>query len=237
MPPKARRKAPVAAVSVLVPYRTAGDDHREQAWSFLAGRWFATHPTWELVTGDAPTEEWRKGLAVADALTRSSGEILVIADADVWCDDLDQAVAAVAAGAGWAVPHHRVLRLTAAASAEVYATGSWPAVRTTFTYAQRPYPGHPGGGIVVLRRDAYEVCPIDRRFAGWGQEDNSWALALRLAYGQEWRGTADLWHLWHQPQARRSRSVGTPAGAALHRRYYQARNNRAAMAQLVGELQ
>jgi len=43
---------------------------------------------------------------------------------------------------------------------------------------QRPYPGYPGGGITVLPRSTYTEVPLDLRYEGWGQEDESWAHAL-----------------------------------------------------------
>lgn len=221
-------------VSVLVPWRDTGAADRAAAWKYLRGLWQARHPDWQIVEGDAPGAAWRKGLAVADALTRADGDIIVIADADVWCDDVAEAVKAVRSGAArWAMPHYRLLRLTSVATAEVYRSGQWPRRRTATTYAQRPYPGHPGGGMVVMTRSTYARAPIDPRFTGWGQEDDSWAIALRCLVGQAWRGTADLWHLWHAPQARQSRTVGNSAGFSLFRQYQRAAKDRRRMATLV----
>jgi hypothetical protein len=88
---------------------------------------------------------------------------------------------------------------------------------------------------VVLTRGAYDLAPIDPRFVGWGQEDESWALALGCLAGPSWRGTAELWHLWHEPQVRQSRSVGSAASLALHQRYVRARRDPRRMAALVAE--
>lgn len=222
------------AVSVLVPWRDNGAADRRDAWKHVRGLWEAAHPDWQIVEGDAPGRAWRKGLAVLDALSRADADVLVIADADVWCDGIGEAVNAVVSGrARWAMPHHRVLRLTSVASAEVYRSGRWPRHRTVTTYAQRPYPGHPGGGMVVMTRAAYAAAPIDTRFAGWGQEDDSWAIALRSLVGPGWRGTADLWHLWHAPQARQSRAIGSAANLALFRQYQRAAKDRKRMTALV----
>lgn len=243
MPPRARKttakaatiEKPKAAVSVLVPWR-AGDPDRDQAWAYLRGYWSGAYPEWQIVEGSCPDgEPWRKGVAVADALSRAEANVIVIADADVWCDGVDEAVTAVRFGAGWAIPHHRVLRLTSVASQLVYETAEWPRHRTTLTYAQRPYPGRPGGGIVVTTKAMYAQAPIDTRFCGWGQEDESWALTLRLLAGKEWRGTADLWHLWHQPQKRMSRVAGSQSGVALYKRYVAAARNEPRMRALVSE--
>lgn len=157
---------------------------------------------------------WRKGVAVADALTRTDADVLVVSDADVVCDDLPDAIAAVVAGAAWAVPHTRVRRLTTAATDQVLA-GAIP----HGPLEERPYRGILGGGIVVLPRDVYVEAPIDPRFVGWGQEDESWGLALSNRYGWPVRGSGDLWHLWHPPQPRTSRGVGSAESLDLFRQY------------------
>src|SRR5688572_5036123 len=228
--------ATVAPVAVLVPYRPTGPD-RAAAWEHVQALWQATHPTWQLCVADSPGERWCKAAAVGAALAETDAPMLVVADADVWCDGVGAAVAAVRAGAAkWAVPHARVCRLTSVASARVYETGPWPLRRVTTTYAQPPYPGKLGGGMVVLGRDTYLATPLDPRFVGWGQEDESWALALRCMAGREWRGTEDLWHLWHTPQTRQSRSVGSRESFALYRRYCGAVRDRGRMRGLIGEI-
>lgn len=198
--------------------------------------WAERFPTWQLVEGHCPDGPWRKGLAVADALSRAEHDVIVVADADVWTDGVEEAVVKVRAGVAWAVPHHRVLRLTPIATEEAIASGEWPKVRTSLTYMQSPYIGHPGGGMVVLTKDLYRRAPIDPRFEGWGQEDDSWAHALRVMAGREWRGTADLWHLWHPTPPRMSREFGSAASKRLYLRYARARD-RVTMGRLLAEHQ
>lgn len=222
-------------VAVLVPYRPSGHD-RVAAWEHVCSLWAARHPTWQVVAADSPADgPWCKAAAVAAALAQTDAPVLVVADADVWCDGVGAAVDAVRAGAAWAVPHYRVLRLTSSASATVYETGLWPTRRTSATYAQPPYPGRIGGGMTVLSRDLYASTPLDPRFTGWGQEDEAWALALRRIAGKEWRGVEDLWHLWHKPQPRRSRTVGSRESYVLYRRYATAARDLTRMRGLVAE--
>ena len=229
-PPAGPEVAPVE-VSVLVPARL--DRERRDLWEFLRPRWEKLG--YEIVEGSC-VGPWRKAAAVADALSRASGQILVIADADVWCDGVPQAVARVKAGVGWAIPHYLVRRLTLPATLTVLGSGDWPVRRVTTTYAQRPYPGRPGGGIVVLSRESYAKVPMDPRFVGWGQEDESWALALGTMLGRSWRGTADLWHLHHEPAPRQSRQFGSSASQQLHRRYTTASRQPKRMAALLAEM-
>lgn len=215
MPPK--KKA--LGVSVLVPWRETPE--RAPLWGHLRARW--ERLGWQVVEGDCGEGPWRKGAAVADALSRAEHDLLVVADADVWTEGVAEAVNAVNVGARWAIPHNRVLRLTPKATLQVLELGkfSGPAAET---YMERPYVGHPGGGMVVLTRALYDEAPIDPRFAGWGQEDDSWALALRVLAGRPWRGLEDLWHLYHSPQPRQSRVVGSRESRMLWKRYERARD-------------
>lgn len=215
------------SVDVLIPWRP-GCEHRQRAFDWvtirhaIAGR--------NILIGEHDTGPWCKAAAVHSALEDSTADILVIHDADVWTDELQRAVDKVAAGAPWAIPHQWVHRLDPAATDELLATG-----RPGDTLDQEPYVGHPGGGIVVLTRDTYLDCPLDPRFVGWGQEDDAWAHALTTLAGRPWRGAADLIHLWHPPQERRDRHVGSDQGHRLYRRYCAAARKREAMRLLVDE--
>lgn len=216
------------SVSVVVPWRAAPG--RERVWDWVRGRWLAKHPSWQIVTGEAPAGPWRKALAVADGAKRATGDILIVADADVVVEDIETAVDAVVGGAPWAMPHRMVHRLTEDSTRALLggSAGYGP-------LAQGPYEGHPGGGLVVLPRALLDDVPLDPRFAGWGQEDDAWALALRTLAGPEWRGEEILWHLWHPPQERLSRAVGSLDGAALFERYRAAAGDPSRVRALLAE--
>lgn len=213
-------------VEVIVPWRP-GCEHREVALAWVAPRY-----PWPVTVATAPDGPWCKAAAVTTAAAASSAEILVIADADVWCDGTELAVQAVIDGHPWAIPHTRVHRLTPGATAVMLA-GREP--DPAYRVEERPYRGVMGGGIVVLPRETYLHCPLDPRFTGWGQEDISFGLALQTLAGTRWRGTADLIHLWHPPQPRMSRKIGSVYGRRLHHRYELALNDPAAMSRLVEE--
>lgn len=211
----------MARVSVVVPWR-GGCPHREVAWRWVRPRLEATFPDWQIATGECPDGPWVKALAVADALERTDGDVVVMHDADVWCDRLGEAVRSVVDGTRvWATPHRTVHRLTAEATAAVLAGGELAG-----KLEQAPYRATLGGGIVVLGRATYDDCPLDPRITGWGQEDEAWALALRVLHGRQGRlgrGVGQLWHLWHPPQPRLTRRVGSDANVALTNRYRAAR--------------
>lgn len=219
-------------VDVLIAWRP-GCPHRVRALEHIQDRYAGNHPAWTVTLGSCPPGPWVKALAVAAALTAATAEILVIADADVWSDDLAAAVAAVEDGAAWAIPHRSVHRLTEDATSRVLA-GASP---TGMALQERAYRGVEGGGIVVLRRDTYKACPLDTRFEGWGSEDEAWGFALRSLFGAPWRPTrhAPLIHLFHPPQPRAKRSRGSLASWELRKRYARALNDPAAMTALIQE--
>jgi hypothetical protein len=218
------------SVAVVVPWR-GGCAHRQRAWEWVQARYVEQHPDWGVIEAPGP-EPWSKGAAVNPVVEATYAEIVVVADADVWCDGLERAVYAIACGeANWGMPHRQVHRLSQAGTAAVYAGEAWEGQPVD----QRPYVGVWGGGIVVARRETLLETPIDHRFVGWGQEDAAHALALHTLANRGWRGTVDLVHLFHPPQPRMTRARGSAEGWELYRRYCRARNNPAAMATLLEE--
>lgn len=177
--------------------------------------------------------EWCKARAVAEALRGVSADVLVIADADVWVATVSHVVEAVRAGHQWGYPHRGIRRLTAAATEAVLA-GADPDRITD--YDEPPTRAHPGGGVVVVRREVYDETPLDPRFVGWGHEDDAWGLALHTIHGRPAKGNGRLIHLWHPPQERIDRRRGSEANLALFGRYRAALNNPARMRALLEEV-
>ncbi len=228
-----RRKS----VSVIVPWRDP-DPHRERIWAWLFQK-FEAHPDWQIVLAtDGLEGEFSRSRAIMNGVRQSFGDVIVVSDADVWSEGLVGAVDAVRGGAKWAIPHRLVHRLTEAASERVIA-GEDPAVflDDAAAHDEQPYRGRPCGGLVVLPRAIAERIPPDARFVGWGGEDDAWALALKTLAGRPWRGEAPLWHLWHPPQPRLSRSVGSEANIGLVSLYAQAMGNERRMRQLIDQAQ
>lgn len=219
--------------SVVIPWRDSGDPHRAAALAWVLGWWQRTHPDWPVVVGECQDGPWVKATAVADGISRCPDGVVVIADADVWCQGVAAAVEAVEAGRRWAIPHQDVYRLDEDATAVVLAGGQPDPARL----AQAPYGGMPGGGLMVITTRLWRRCPMDPRFEGWGQEDQAWGAALWTLHGPPWRGTAPLWHLWHEEPPRRNRRVGSLDGARLAERYEQAQTSPTAMAAVIGEIE
>lgn len=221
------------SIAVLIPWRTTDCPHRTRALQWVVARHAAN--AWPVVIGRHDEGPWNKALAVDDALSQTTAETLLIADADVWCDGLPKAVRAVEDGAAWAVPHGSVHRLSERATAQALAGEHLSYLSSAIDLLERAYLGIEGGGIVVLRRDTYDACPLDARFEGWGGEDESLGLALRCLRGPAWRGREPLMHLFHPPQPRVTRSTGSEESRALRRRYALARRDPEAMKSLIEE--
>lgn len=217
---------PRPSPEVLVAWRPSSPE-RLAAWEWARGRY-----RWPVRLCEAPGGPWCKARAINPSLAaRDPAQVVVVTDADVWSEGVEDAVAAVEDGAAWAIPHRDVHRLTRDATAAVLAGADWRGA----PLEQAPYRGVRGGGYVVARAETLLRAPLDARFAGWGQEDVSWGLALHTLFGQPWRGDADLVHLWHPPQARMTRKYGSEAGRSLWRRYARAFGNPDEMQALIGE--
>ncbi len=213
-------------VAVLIPF--AGDcPYRKVAFDWVRGRYISAG--FDVVIGNGDADRWCKADAVHDALTRTTAELLVVADADVWSDELPQAIAAVEAGAKWAIPHRQVWRLTKDSTPTFMADpGLHPGTEETHTPML-------GGGLVVIARDRYLDTPLDPRFVGWGGEDQAWGLALRTLHGPPEQIRGRLYHLWHPPQQRRSRVRGSVENTALVARYGERQDDPAGMRALIEE--
>lgn len=172
-----------------MPWRPTAD--RLPGWRFLFPLWLREYG--HLITADA-AGEWCKGRAVAAGVSESDADVLVISDADVWCTETRRAVEAVEAGAKWAVPHARILRLSAEATADVLA-GDGSDWSTRGSLERPPHRAVSGGGMVVMRREVFEACPMP---VMGRREDEVWQTQLVPRFGRPWRGTADLFHLWHE---------------------------------------
>ena len=220
-------------VSLVVPYR-AGDPWREAAWEWVQVRY---PPEWEQVLGQCAPGPFNRSEAILEGASRASGDVLVVADADVWCDATVDAVAQVQDGKAWAVPHRRIYRLSKESTTRVLFGAPWHGLPLSEDNRQdrRPYIGNAGGTLLVLSRAALEKAPPDPRFMGWGQEDEAWGCALRTLVGPVRRGVADLVHLWHPAQPRLDRRKGNPENVQLWQRYRRAEGSRPRMAALVDE--
>lgn len=212
--------------------------HRQAALAWVARQW-ADIGHVGIRLGKPNSDGWCKAEAVGNAIADQPGDILVVTDADVFSPGVVEAIQRVRDGAPWVIPHHKVHRLSPEATTDVLnGRNPHPGMPLDPFHEGLPgiaYAGVMGGGIVVCRRDVYGQCPLDPRFTGWGQEDESWGLALRCLYGPPVRLSEPLWHLWHPPQPRLNRGTGSEAGMALYKRYSKVRRRPEQMRALIDE--
>ena len=214
-------------ISAVVPW-SPGCPYRERVLPWVLDRLRGLVD--EVVVGET-SGQWCKAAAVANGLERASGDVLIVHDADVFIEDsawVEECVGALEEHA-WASPHDWVNRLTSMTSNERVMAGSNP-----WAEPRNRHEAFLGGGIVVLRRSTYEDCPLDRRYVGWGQEDESWANALATLHGKPFRGDRALWHLFHPPQERINRRWGSTESMELCAEYEAATGNVEAMRTLIG---
>jgi hypothetical protein len=213
-----------SSVAVVVPWRD-GCPHRGAALAWVGAMFTLHHPDWQIVLGRSPEGPFNRSAAIIDGAQRSDGDVIVVADGDVWTD-YGPAVTHCAEF-GWARPHRLVHRLSAESTERVLAGADWQGLPLSVDNGQdhKPYRGFDTGTAIVVARDVlFDISP-DVRFVGWGHEDQAWGRALRVLHGEPWRGDADLVHLWHPPQPRRSRSVGSVESKRLWQRYKAADRN------------
>lgn len=227
--------------ALLVPFRFDEDSARDRAWRYVRSYYQHTHSGMTVTVGTChPKEPWSKGVAVRRAFDRTKDDVLVVADADVLVppDCLAECVETVQAGTPWAQPHGRVYRLSHVQSAHAMESLT-PRISELSTEAleRRSHACVPGGGIVVVSRDAFEtVRGIDPRFVGWGGDDISFARALDTLCGEGVHLAGAMWHLWHPRAPRRRGNRASEASEELAARYLRASGNVADMNVLVGEV-
>lgn len=225
-------------VSLVVPFSPDGAE-RSRNWAFLKARYEVLYPGWQIVEADDPgTGGWSKGRAVAAALEDATGDVCIVADADVMVSRaaLAEAVGALEQGAAWVIPHRLVYRLTQAATQAVFdgtLTGPVPLPRRHVTRVRK---GPAGGGLVVADTESVrEVGGIDPRFLGWGGEDISFGRALDTLIGEHTRLADTMWHLHHPPMGRRVGDRASEQSELLASRYLEANGDPVAMRALCDE--
>jgi hypothetical protein len=204
--------------AVIVPFR-ATTPERQTNWAWVRARYADHHPDWEIILAEQSAGEWVKARALEPALAGAPDDVIVIADADLWCDGLGPAVEAVRAGAGWAIPHGTVYRLSERATRLVL-DGADPHGQET-QEDEDPYAATAGGGFIVSQRRTLLEIPPDPRFLGSSGMDVAWGFALRCLAGEPWRGTATAFHLWHPWDKRSDRVGGLPRSSLWLRRRYR----------------
>ncbi len=230
-------------VSILVPFRSEAGTPRRRNWLWLRKRWQALFPDYELVTGTDKGQPFSKSVAVNDAYSKASGDVLVIADADSWCEpgQIRRAIDYASSRGVLVVPWVNAYRLTERHSEQILKMP--PNTLDPVSQEMRrgiedytPSPSTAAMVIVVMRDDFERVGGFDPRFRGWGAEDVSFALACRTLVGKTKILMGESFALYHQrPRTEGRRVWDKDTGehnAALGQLYWDAENKIHAMTAL-----
>lgn len=193
-------------ISLLVPFRpTSTRDPRIRTWKWLEKRWGYLLPEAELCVGtDTGGEPFSKSVAVNDAYAKSSGDMLVIADADSWVErpGLMMGIEAAARKEHLVVPWWRAFRLAKEDSDKILKMPFDARVPVTKDAKDRATDSGPAPDsaamVIVLQRSAFErVGGFDPRFRGWGSEDVSFGLSCWTLLGRNEYNMGEAYALYH----------------------------------------
>jgi hypothetical protein len=231
-------------VSLIVPYRPdprweqrtpklVDGANRSEIWDWCRTRWERLFPDFELVTGAPDGPEMNRSKARNLAVESSTGEILVIADADTVapsgqiCEALDKVREEEAA---WVIAYERYIQLDGPATRKYLALD--PIHRIPPPVQPRWETSAGNAGMLVMHRDAWDIVGgYDERFIRWGWEDWAIADALETLVHPQVRVPGYVLHFCHP----RDRDRSKRQGEALAKRYTAAHGDRAAMLAILAE--
>jgi hypothetical protein len=210
-----RRKG--QGISILIPFRANVDQiQRLRNVVWLKRYWKAQLPGAEIIIGKDPQVEgspFSKSVAVNDAASKASGDILVIVDADgyISADSVLYCAKEIreARKRGrklWFVPYRKFFRLTEAASNALLQSHPKDPLKFPEPLPQDfilgdtdPTVGHWYGAMIqICPREAFDaVGGWDERFRGWGGEDHAAMRAMDTLYGLHMTLPGHVLHVWH----------------------------------------
>jgi predicted glycosyltransferase involved in capsule biosynthesis len=194
------------AISLLIPYKS-DHSYREKNWEWLKKRYSLLMPNAEICLGTSLSEPFSRAVAINDAFKKSSRNLLVIADADVFLDiKLIKFAVAALDESPWIIPYDNINYLTL--DGTIALLKEEPAANIENTILPKNIYKYSGykifGGFCVLRKACFEkVGGFDEAFVGWGCEDDAFQRKLDAVFGKHLRFHSTLWHLYH-PSASRS---------------------------------
>lgn len=209
----------MTSVSVLVPFQP---DPRPQAqnptirdgasrqviFDWVRARWEALYPDFEFVTVGSDTREMNRSAARNECFRRSSGDVVVIADADIvfHCGQVDEALRLIGEeGYCWVIGFDRYEQLTGPDTRMVLERD--PADDIARPDKPRWSTDQGNAGLLVLTRDAFEVVNgYDTSFRFWGWEDWAFANALHTLVHPLVTVPGYVLHLCHPPAPNRKQS-------------------------------
>ncbi len=211
--------------SLIVPWRYEED--RARIWNYLWPLW--DEQGFEVILAELyRNDPWCKGRAWQDGLLKASHDVVCLMDADCHVPRLSEAVRLLSEGHRWVQGQEIVLRYDKATTERLLRgqLSLEEASRGDDVWEDVPRKASAGVGTILRREDAEEI-PLDRRFKGWGWEDNAWWEALTTLLGEPARPRSSIcYHLHHRPQPSKSRvPTSKSENWLLYRQYVRARGH------------
>lgn len=184
-------------MTVVVPWRSKGDVHREMAWRLARDNWSG----WDVHTADDGGEPFSRAASINLAVEEHPADVYVVADADVLvpADQVRAAVELAQSAPGIVLAYDRYAYLSAGGTRYVLDgyRGDWePFVMFTL--------GWTVSSCLAVSHETWEtVGGFDPRFRGWGMEDVAFDIACRTLAGPTRRVPGSCWHLWHPTEPER----------------------------------
>lgn len=191
-------------LSVLIPTGGLVDSEiwRANSFAWLRRRYGLLLPEAELVFGTSEQVPYNRSEARNNAFAASTGDILLVADADTIFhrDQIVEAVRLVMEGAPWVIPYRLggYYNFSEAATARVLAHAPDVDIPEPVDEDDWEFKLDSWAGLHVLTRAAWEKAGgWDEAFRGWSFEDNAFQVAMDRLVGQHVRTDHWVGHLWH----------------------------------------
>ena len=187
-------------VTLIIPSDFSSSEQRLRIWKFLESMWRNKYPDWEIILGTCEGT-WRKGVAISNAVEKARNGVVIIADADVWLENVEETFSELIKHPV-VKPFGKVARINKDIT-ELILSGKVN-MRSLNTNAKgacvrEVYESKVLGGMVVSLKEFVLRVPVDPRFYNWGWEDEAWFSAVRCLEGDISLDYSDkvLSHLWH----------------------------------------
>lgn len=189
-------------VSVIIPISPSRGSRRK-VFEWIRSFYENVFEEVEICFGEMNEKPFSKAVAINRGVRKSTRDILVIADGDIFYDPhlLIKATSLLKTNT-WIIPYQKVMNLTQESTLDLLKIEpKWPLNLNQIEVVERPRLCW--GGLNVIPRQHFEtVSGFDERLKGWGGEDDAFTLSVNALCGKVSRLNERIYHLWHPPAPR-----------------------------------